>query len=153
MMQYARPSNFPRPFNQIGTIRRYCLIAPIAFAPIALAPIALSFVPYTASPAVAQPPGDSARLVGAQCPPKSAGGGQIVEVEILFSTQNPKQDVICTYSDGPGASFQVDKGCDVYPTSSFADGMGSGPGFSFGRHECRESVAGEAKCQILCPHK
>jgi hypothetical protein len=142
MMQYARSSSFPRPFGQIGTIRRYGLIAAIA----------LGFAAYTAQ-AVAQQPANSAKLIGAQCPPKSAGGGQIVEVEILFSTQNPKQDVICTYSDGPGASFQVDKGCDVYPTSSFADGIGSGPGFSFGRHECRESVPGEAKCQILCPHK
>jgi hypothetical protein len=148
MMQYARSSNFSRPFSQIGALRRYCLVAAIA-----LAPIVLSLVTYTSSQAVAQPVGDSAKLIGAQCPPKSAGGGQIVEVAILFSTENPKQDVICTYSDGPGASFQVDKGCDVYPTSSFADGTGSGPSFSFGRHECRESAPGEAKCQILCPHK
>jgi hypothetical protein len=88
------------------------------------------------------------------CPAKSDSGAGIVDVAILFSVSNPKPDVTCSYSDGSGRHFQVDKGCDVEPTDIIADGMrAGGTGFSFGRHECHESEPGAGKCRIVCPHK
>jgi hypothetical protein len=85
------------------------------------------------------------------CPAKTANGAGIVEMTLMFSVSNPKQDVACRYSDGSGASFQVDQGCDVEPTGIILDGMPSGgAAFTFGQHQCHESSPGAGECHIVC---
>jgi hypothetical protein len=97
---------------------------------------------------------DAAKLPLQTCPVKSGSGAGIVAVTILFSVSDPIQDVTCTYSEDSDLHFQVDKGCDVEPMGTIADGIGAGgTGFSFGRHECRESEPGAGKCRIVCPRK
>jgi len=110
-----------------------------------------------AFPLVAAEPADHASDVPAhsadpaQCPNKATSGAGIVTMTLMFSVSNPKQDVICRYSDGSGASFQVDKGCDVQPTGVIVDGgRSTGGAFSAGEHECRESSPGSGVCHIVC---
>jgi hypothetical protein len=88
------------------------------------------------------------------CPAKSANDAGIVGITLMFSVSKPDQDVLCKYSDGSSISFHVDRGCDVQPTDVIADGMSAGAtGFTFGRHECRESSPGAGKCRIACPRR
>jgi hypothetical protein len=85
------------------------------------------------------------------CPPKRTNGAGIVSMRLMFSVSNPKQDVICAYSDGSIEHFEVDKGCNVDPTGVIADGMPSGSSaFTFGSHECNEDQPGAGKCHIVC---
>jgi hypothetical protein len=133
-------------FGQIDIAGRYCRTVMAASC----------LVGCTIAHAIAQTPSEATsqiHIVGS-CTPKSATGELIVEMAIMFSVSNPKQDVTCTYSDGSGIHFQVDKGCDVQPTGVIADGMGpNGAGFTSGRHECRESVPGAGECPIVCPKR
>jgi hypothetical protein len=98
-------------------------------------------------PTSQHPQASSQTPYGDKCPPKSPSGGGIVEMRITFAVSNPKPDVTCSYSDGPGPHFQVEKGCDVEPTSVIADGK------TMGWHACRESEPGAGNCKIVCPNR
>jgi hypothetical protein len=106
---------------------------------------------WSADPAAHPPDAPPQTADPNKCPARAANGAGIVEMTLSFSVSNPKQDVICTYSDGSGASFEVDQGCDVEPTGVILDGMPSGGAdFTFGQHQCRESSPGAGVCHIVC---